>query len=161
MSTQLAMDFDTLARAREDLRGKLEDGATCPCCGQFAKKYRRKLSSTMAAGLVWLVQASKNLPHGWVDVSTTGPRWLLRVGGTLATLRHWTLIEPKTVADRRVAGTWRPTPGGVLFAQGADLAPRYVVLYNNEVQGVSPERIHIRDALGSAFDYDELMEGRA
>ncbi len=43
---------DTLAEAIAEVRAKLDDGVTCPCCKQFAKRYRRKIHATMAACMI-------------------------------------------------------------------------------------------------------------
>ena len=42
----------SLGDAREWLRERVEHGARCPCCTQFAKVYERKLNSRMARQLI-------------------------------------------------------------------------------------------------------------
>ena len=48
-------DGETLGGARDWLRDRVEKGAKCPCCGQFAKVYRRTITSGMARALfmIW------------------------------------------------------------------------------------------------------------
>jgi hypothetical protein len=143
----------TLQEAREHLYSNLEDGLHCPCCGQYAKRYKRNINSQMAQWLIWLVQQSRD--DAWVDVKEADLR-----GGDYAKLQHWNLVERRVNEDpeKRTSGLWRPTPKGVQFAKGEISLPQYVLLYNNEVLGHTGNLIGIRAALGTKFDYDELMQ---
>lgn len=146
----------TLAEAKQWLRDRVDDGAECPCCEQFAKVYKRKLNSTMARGLLWLYKQG----DGWVEANRTAPHWLVSKGGTFATLSHWGLIEeqPGTGGAKRTSGVWRITPAGKVFASGAGMTPARVRLYAGRVLGFSSEQTTIREALGKRFNYDELMQ---
>lgn len=77
-----------------------------------------------------------------------------------ALLRHWGLIEEHVEKreDGGRAGVWRVTLTGEAFLlrHGASV-PQYAVVYNDECLRLEGEQVTIRDALGSAFDYDELM----
>ncbi len=143
----------TLSEARDHLHDNLEDGVHCPCCGQFAKRYKRNINSQMAQWLIWLVKNSKD--DTWVDVKESDLR-----GGDYAKLKHWNLVERRINEDpeKRTSGLWRPTPKGVSFAKGNISLPQYVFLYNNEVLGHTGTLIGIRAALGTKFDYDKLWE---
>ena len=76
-------------------------------------------------------------------------------------LYHWGLIEEmaKDPGDttRRTSGLWRPTEKGVQFVQCLLQVPKRVYLYNNEILGWDDQTVTIRDALGTKFDYAELM----
>jgi hypothetical protein len=146
---------ETLAGAREWLRGNVEDGAACPCCGQFAKVYRRKIHSAMARDLII---AYRKADLDWFHVRTT----LGHDGGDFAKLAYWQLIvehpgEREDGSSR--AGWWRISLTGEAFALGKSRIPKYARIYNGRLLGFSDDRVGIRDALGSRFRYDDLMAG--
>jgi hypothetical protein len=51
--------FVLLDDAKAELEAKLDEGVECPCCGQLAKRYERKLYSTMARQLIWFHQTTE------------------------------------------------------------------------------------------------------
>lgn len=150
---------DTLAEARDTLRANLDDGSKCPCCDQFARRYKRKLNSDMARSLILIVDEYLHEPHdtSWVDIQEIDVR-----GGDYAKLRHWGLLESRPNDDdtKRTSGLWRPTELGIDFAQGRARMPSHVYIYNNKVDGFTDSTITIREALGDAFDYAELWKAR-
>lgn len=152
----------TLATARAELHSKLNDGVRCPCCDQFAKRYKRKLSSSMAAGLIWIVGRHASVGD-WIDVPATAPKWLVKTAGDFSKLAHWDFIRarPNDDTKKRCSGQWQPTIHGRDFAKGLVSAAKHIYIYNNEITGFSEERVTIREALGDRFDYAELMAGRA
>lgn len=131
------------------------EGAVCPCCRQFSKVYRRKLNSTMARCLIWLSRQSDE----WIDVQHLAPRHVVAAAGELAKLVHWGLAETRTSEDtrKRMSGMWRPTVAGVAFANDQTRAPSHAIIYDGELLRLEGKLIGIRDALGSHFDYAELM----
>ena len=144
---------DTLQAARREIREQIDEGVTCPCCGQYAKRYKRAIYSTMARGLIWLVRESKRTPGGWVDIKRAPVR-----GGDYAKLGHWGMItqaEPSGASKR--SGLWRPTEKGIQFAYSAIRVPSHVFLFNGTVDGWADTTVDIREALGHRFDYLELM----
>ena len=77
-----------------------------------------------------------------------------------ALLRHWGFIEER--GDERPdgnprAGYYRITPAGRDFACGRASTHQAVFLYNNRRAGQTAETVTIREALGSRFNYNELM----
>lgn len=154
-------DGALLVEAREHLLLQLDEGGSCPCCGQFAKRYWRGLNATMARGLLWLLKVSgKELR--WVHINSEGPSWLTSKGGTMALLAHWGLIEEQPKEERkesRTSAMWRPTVRGARFAKNRILVPSHVLLYNNRLEGCSEETVNIVEALGKKFDYAEIMAG--
>jgi hypothetical protein len=134
------------------------DGVQCPCCGQFAKIYRRKLNAAMAQALVAFyekVLGSEDFVH---VPSTTD---MSRLGGDWAKLVHWKLIEEKP-EDRhdgcKHAGWWRITDLGRRFVRDEVRIASHVLLYNQSLLGLDDSAsISIREALGDRFDYAELM----
>jgi hypothetical protein len=153
----------TLREAQEWLEQHKEDGIRCPCCGQFAKIYTRKLNAAMARDLVWLVQVaalSAGEGNWWVDVPSRGPIALQR-SRELAKLVHWGLVECKnenSTRGGRTSGLWRPTRRGVLFALGKLAVPKYVRLYNGQFLSYPTDMglTTIREAFKSPFTYDDL-----
>lgn len=149
---------DTLGSARAHLLANLDDGSKCPCCGQFARRYKRKLNSDMARSLILIVDEYLHEPSaGWVDIQTIDVR-----GGDYAKLRHWGLLESRPNDDetKRTSGLWRPTELGSQFARGVILMPSHAYIYNNTVDGFTDSTTTIREALGDAFDYAELWKAR-
>jgi len=161
----------TLAAARRRLMELLDDGSWCPCCGQWAKRYRRALNSTMVRSLIWLVEESRREVEegepGWVDVPAVAPRWVTTTNQH-ATLRWWGLAErlPSGTPAKKHSGVWRPTELGRRFVYEDALVPSHILHYNNEVhEDPSASRVEVRDALlVGGFDYEETMnsisEGR-
>jgi hypothetical protein len=160
-------DDALLREAVEWMRQHQADGATCPCCGQFAKTYRRKLSSTMAYALVLMEQYFCRTGEAWLHV----PSYLTKVvsdqhgamlrGGDWAKLSYWGLIEER--GDQRAdgakhAGWWRVTPGGRRFIHGQLRLPKHALVYNGRLLGLDDaETTSIEEALGDRFDYTELV----
>lgn len=147
----------TLAAAREQWFNRTikQDGGHCPCCDRFGKMYRRRMNRTMAASLIWL----QNAGDGWIDVPKLAPKWVVRTN-QLSTLKWWGLIE-RMPADPtgkvKHTGLWRVTDAGSLFAMGITTAPAWVLTYNDEPIEFSTEQISIEDALGTGFDYRDVM----
>jgi hypothetical protein len=154
---------DTLQKAKNDLRQgwKTSKGATCECCGQKVKLYKRKILGVMAFGLISLYRMSKHehprksfhrndiLPH---DNS-----------GSFAKLKYWGLIEEDINSDpeKRCSGYWSITDLGIDFVEERAVVPKYAYTYNMKVvfdlYDDPEEKIGIREALGNKFSYPELM----
>tara|TARA_R110000824_G_scaffold344848_1_gene531477 strand:+ start:4460 stop:4966 length:507 start_codon:yes stop_codon:yes gene_type:complete len=148
----------SLWQARTELLEDIEDGATCPCCGQLAKVYRRKLNKEMAKWLVWLVakylSSSGHIPSVWIDVKDSKVR-----GGDYAKLALWGLAKRKPVEEgskSRTSGLWQPTAAGIDFALGRKRVPSHLYVYNNAVVRESEVKISVKDALGEGFDYQDV-----
>ena len=142
---------------RDRLREKLDEGTTCPCCGQYAKRYKRKLNSSMAAALCWMWTANG---YQWCNVPQTAPAWVLKAR-EYPKLAWWGLIEEKPKEDGqkgRTSGVWRVTQLGADFARSCVSVPRYAFVYNGQVEDFTTAApVYIRSALGDRFDYAELM----
>jgi len=156
---------ETVEQARARLLAHLVEGTTCPCCGQFVKRYRRALNSAMARALVLLYRHLKANPGlEWVHTQS----FLIAqqaYTGDFAKLRYWGLVEPQVgVRDDGSArvGLYRVTPLGEAFVRGTAHVMKYVYLYNDEVLARPKddnEQISIHAALGERFNYTALMEG--
>ena len=76
---------DLLSEAQEDVIANLEEGTSCPCCGQSVKLYPRFLNATMARALMWLTNEYL-ATNDWVDKAKIGPAWIQKCGGEFAKL---------------------------------------------------------------------------
>lgn len=155
----------TFDLVKQNFQAKLEDGTHCPCCGQFAKVYKRKLNSAIALGLVLLQQRLSLDPSEWVHAEQffkTHPRATSTLwgGGEFSKARYWNLIEladgQRPDGSKRI-GLVRLTQLGREFARGLCTVSKYVVVYNGEAHGLSEEQTSIHTALGDRFSYSELM----
>ena len=153
----------SLGDARLHVVRGIEVGCSCPACGQLARVYKRKLNVSMVASLCWLVRKS-GPDLRWVHVNKDAPKWVVRQGGELAKLAHWGLVEAQDKDEddtsKRTSGLWRPTLTGVDFAYDRIEMPTYAYLYDNRCMELSEETCVVRDALGTRFDYGELMSRR-
>jgi hypothetical protein len=157
--------MNTLEDAKTYVRAKRDEGVPCPCCGQMCKVYPRSLNAAMARFLIWLVREYEERKKDdaatdlWISVNE-GPLIQHRKGGgDFAKMEHWGLIEQMANDDetKRTSGFWRPTQSGIDFVYYRITVPRKAMLYMNECIGFSEEKINIREALGTKFDYQELM----
>jgi len=141
--------------------------AVCDTCGRKTKVYRRKLNSSMARGLVWIVNQSvtwekkKVQEIDWVNVQKDAPREFVK-SFQLGTLKHWGLVEQKKNSDKskRTSGVWRPTHQGVLFVVHPWIEVRsHAVIRNGFLEKLDGDLVGIEKSLGEHFDYEELMRG--
>lgn len=140
-----------LRRLQDEWRQTIEgDGGDCPCCGQFGKVYKAKLSQHFVLCLKWMADHAGD--DGWVEVQKTGPRWMLK-SKTYSMLEHWGFIECQT----RRSGVWRVTRLGRDFLGGSHLAPAAVYIYDNRVWSTDEKEVAFRDCFGVHFNFDELM----
>lgn len=145
----------TLEEVREWLRDRVDDGAKCPCCTQFAKVYRRKITVQAARVLIRMYHAAGT---DWVNL----PDLIERKGADEAKPRYWGLLEAmegtRPDGSSRV-GWWRLTPEGVAFVRDELRVPKYARIYDGRCLSLEGDPVGIRDALGTKFRYDELMAG--
>ena len=152
-------NLNTVDEAKKYLRQNYEKGTECPCCNQFVKLYKRKITSSMARCLINLVQKfDKTKDYVWYEDIFS----VLRIyGGDFSKLQYWGLIENKPKdedgKDTRSSGFWKPTLQGIQFVIGTLKVPKYALVYNNKVQGFSPNKESVEDALGSKYSYNEVM----
>lgn len=153
---------DTLAAARACVIKDAEASGTprCPCCSQIAKVYKRRLHSGMASRLILLSKLSTT-EEPWVSVNTLYRGTRSISPKDFPYFRFWGFIEknqdklPKGGGRRN--SLWRITDEGRDFVKGERLAHAYAKIYDNNVLSFSDEQVSIREALGTDFDYDQLM----
>jgi len=160
----------SLEDAKKWLRVRFGKGATCPCCQQFVKLYKRPFNKSMAYVLLLIARYYRRVPRPdeWLhvpsyiaEVAVGNPRRAAAVRGDWAKLKFWGLIEEKP--DVRADGSprigyWRLTPLGQKFVDREVKVPSHVYIYNGEaLQRAVDEQITIDDALGTEFSYSEIM----
>lgn len=161
-------DETPLGEVRDWLRTQVENGATCPCCKQFAKVYKRKLTHATARTMITLWHHAEGrdyvyLPGLFNTMSPSRPRPQDAAGaGDAVKGRWWKLMEQKP-AERpdgspRV-GWWRLTDLGRDFVQERANVPKFAHLYSGRCLRLTGPPWSIRDALTTKFDYDALMRG--
>jgi hypothetical protein len=154
-------DASTLGEARDWLRERVEHGERCPCCTQFAKVYRRALPSATARAMIALHRHSAPGEFVFLPPLLDAMHGTPALGG-YATLGHfWGLLEQqpgeREDGSWRV-GWWRLTPNGRAYVIGAlPAVPKYARIYDGRCLGLDGPPWSITDALGSKFDYRELM----
>jgi hypothetical protein len=148
----------TLRQARAEMLEKARNGTRCPCCFRFVKIYKRKFNSGMAMTLIWMVRHHQKTGTEWIDIPTIAPRHVVN-SRELGKLEHWGMVVRAGNHDpaKKHSGIWRCTVRGVQFGRNESTVPKYSFLLHNKIQGFSEEKTTIIDALGSKFNYQELM----
>src|SRR5215831_5080791 len=147
---------ETLEEARARLQAGLENGLTCPCCGQFAKRYRRKFNSGQARSLINIYIRGGRADRDWVYIPLLSAK--SREEGKIA---YWGLLQESEERreDGGRAGWWRVTLLGERFLLDGLRIPKYVFVYNAVCSGFDrTEMVTIQDCLGDKFDLGELMQ---
>ena len=133
---------------RAALDERLRNGvlSRCPCCGQHAKVYPRKLNRMMIRSLAFLVRHGARRP---VDC----PRWMM-AGREYAKLALWGLAETHKADDSDPV--WYATPLGHQFARGRVDVPTRAYVYNGNVIAFSDERVTFAECVDE-FDLGDLL----
>lgn len=154
-------DNSTVAQAREYVAERLEEGVTCPACHRHAQRYRRKINAGMARAMVLLYREHMR-GHEWVMLRSVLLRERTHTGD-YAYLVHWGLLEAadERLEDGNSAGFWRLTESGRAFVAHGLKVPKYVHLYNGQLQTVSGPQIGIAECIGDTFNLRELIERAA
>jgi len=153
-----AMKDETLDEARARLFAHINEGMICPCCGQFAKRYKRAFNSGQAISLINIYKTGMRSNFEWVYIPNLSAK--SREEGKIA---YWGLLQEKDEErdDGGRAGWWRVTPRGEHFVTNRLRIPKYVYVYNGECLGFDDtEMVTIRDCLGDDFDLGTLMGWR-
>lgn len=144
-----------LEEAKQELQENLHEGTECPCCGQFAKLYKRKFNSTMARCLIKLYGMEDKFHHVSQIIEGISPTG----SGDFSKLRYWGAIEemPNDNRTKKTSGYWRITEAGRDIVQNPlKKLEGYALVYNSEALKMEGETTLV-DALGEKFDYQELM----
>jgi len=148
----------TIEQAKIYIRENFDKGVDCPCCGQLVKKYKRKLNSAMARGLLKMTSLPSGFNHVsdiMKDISQTG-------SNDFSKLKYWGFIEQAKNNDptKKNSGYWKIKKQGILFAKNEINVPKYAEIYNTKLISFSAEQTNIIDSLGNKFNYSELMSNK-
>jgi hypothetical protein len=142
----------TVKEVREYLNSNVAKGTTCPCCDQTVKMYPNKITGYMASILIKYYKRGFEWVHPIEEFKT--------INGDYAKLRHWGLTEKSSEVsdpDKKSNGKWRITQKGVDFVEGNLKISQTAMLYNNKCWGFKGKHVSIREALGTKFNFQELM----
>jgi hypothetical protein len=135
-------------------------GHHCGECGRLLKIYNRRLSRSMARGLVRLYVLGVRFPErrGFhVKLfDKEGAR------GEFGVLSSWGLVveQPNQDGGKKTSGMWALTDFGREFVELRHQVPQYVILkWGSELLGFSGSMVTAKECLehGNRFRYDELM----
>ena len=141
----------------EKMKGK---GGDCPCCGRFAKVYKRPLNKTQVRALYWMMQSRSSWDkNGYMEIAGKAPVWILN-SNQHTILKHWGFVEPKPhpSGKKKDSGWWRITNSGLDFLNGKPVN-KYVFLFNDRVLGTDGPEVTFADIF-DLFDYEQLMRDR-
>jgi hypothetical protein len=155
-----------LKDARQWLRDRVDEGARCPCCTQWAQVYWRTINSGMAVSAIRLFRWQAEHDGEFAHL----PTLLGRRSAEEAKLRYWGLVEEEARVrpDGGRAGFWRLTAAGLEWVRGGIRLPCYVRVFDARALGPPGDfsrsgkyrpPVSIRDALGDKFDYEALLRG--
>jgi hypothetical protein len=131
-------------------------GALCPTCQQHAQVYRWSLYGTAVQALILFhrLGGTQRYIHS-NDIKSLG----YRGQGDAARLRLWGLVEREQ--DRRDdggrSGYWRVTMAGADFIHDQSRVRKYAWVYAGRVLQMEGPYIGIKEALGTRFNYDLMM----
>jgi hypothetical protein len=143
---------------------RVRDGDNCPCCGQLVKLYRRTLPNATARVMiaVWFLNEGRDylyMPEllDQVGLTRTGQQ-----GGYCTYGHYWKLMKQqpgiRDDGSNRV-GWWKLTDLGRRFVLCQATVPKYAHIYNSRCFGFSGPDWTIQHALGTKFNYSQLMAG--
>lgn len=133
------------------------EGTHCPCCDRWGKINSHTLSKAKARALVWLFQAGRKDPGGWVNVPAEAPKEMLRTN-QFTTMKHWRLVEKAGNDNPKLksSGIWRVTPEGEYFLKNVTKLSKKAYVYNDKLMGFGGELVSIGEIHGD-FDYNAML----
>ncbi len=155
----------TLNQGRANFRAELQalNEAVCPCCQRRARINKLRIHSTLALMLARLYYAAKHsasgLPTEWIHIEQFRPS-KHGSGRDFSITKHWGLAEAKPAGaddDKPSSGLWRLTPRGVAFVLNQIGVPRFAMVMDDALVGVSGENVTMEEAVKRKFSYAELF----
>ena len=158
-----------LATLRQEIIDNREEGCQCKICDQNVKLYKRNFNSAMSLVMIKIAEETKALEGFqtpiWIQVENllkAAPDIPSTARGDFPKAVHWGLLE-KQKGERddgsNRMGWYQITRKGIDFVDGRITIPKWVQIYNNEVVGFAEEHITIQEALGTKFNYNEMIKG--
>lgn len=136
-------------------------GCICPCCGQLAKTYKRKLHTSMALTLINMYKYDQQDEEGWIFVKDFLRLNKLKNSHDWTLLRYWGILEekPKSKDQKtKTSGYWRITKKGYLFVTNQIYVQKHIYIFDTKLLAFSDEETTVVEALGNKFNYEELMQ---
>lgn len=142
-------------------------GRPCHGCGHSDTIYKRPLTSAMTHALVSMHDYFASCTEEWVHLPTLLHNQncsSTQAGGDPTKMRFWGLIEQKVETREDGSsrnGYWKITEIGRQFVRGEIAVRKYLFVYRNAVlwppDPFQHPHVMVRKALGTKFNYDELM----
>ena len=153
-------DFKTLEEAKQYLRDMLEKGAICPCCHQYTKMYKKRLSSTATLMMIRLYNLEEADGEKYHHLNDLMRGYSISGCGDFATTRFWGLVEemPNDDPKKKASGMWSLTETGKSFVLGRARFKSHAKIYNAKCYGLVGEYMGVKEALREKFNYEELMQ---
>jgi hypothetical protein len=149
-----------------------DEGSRCPCCAQFVKLYRRKITSSMAFALLLMYKElyckceSASAFERWFhaeDFLRSRSEYRNIRGNNHSLLVYFGLLIKEEQKEREDGsnrvGLYKLTQAGKGFARGFTRVPEAVYLYNDRLYKYDQNTVTIHQALKEKFNYNELMDG--
>lgn len=150
--------FTTLAEARDWLEAVVKEnnaGAMCPCCNRFDKVYNYCLPRSAIVAIADMCQKVAAQP----DIVIRFNEFANTTNRGCSKLKHLDLIyqpEKEQYTGGKTGGTWAITQKGIDFVQGIAAIPTHLIIYHDELVGVSDSVKFIHE-FWPEFNYRELM----
>lgn len=139
---------NTLTTIRDAVLHHLNQGdaVECPCCKQLVKKYRYRITRTMAGQLLHLYRHG---PTSYVDFENVVDEGKQHKGHYLA---KWELItfDPET-------RKYELSEKGRSFIRGECTVPKYIEMYNQNVLQYSGPQVTFQTCLGQTFSLADVF----
>jgi|TARA_R110000744_G_scaffold305880_1_gene414220 hypothetical protein len=158
--------METIKEAKQFLKENYKVGASCPCCSQHVKAYKRKIDAGVAVFLIKMSLMTK--PDEFIHAEKV----LKALGKSTKSMnysiaRYWDLIErepiDKSNKTKKSSGNWKLTILGRSFVNNEYNPIKHVITYNskriNWHEKTFLEVASIEECLGESFNYSELMKG--
>ncbi len=154
--------YTKLNEAIQFVNDNKNKGCVCPCCGQIARMYKRKLNSGMAIVLLEMYKYHVEKGDNYFHIENHLTKHSIHSGHDWALLVNWDLIrempkEKDESSNSKTSGMWKITNKGKLFIKNTINVPTHILMYNNMFEGFSDTQTSIKESLDKNFNYDELM----
>jgi hypothetical protein len=155
----------TLAEASAWVRANATKpgGVRCPCCHLPAKVYHRPIDHEMVRTLaaIFRVGGTDQFVHQGRDLEDrVRLRYPKLDSHEVSQLGWWGLVEEKPGSTRRDGGRggfWRCTQKGINWLDQIIDVPKWAYTYGGKLLEIDGPPVFASEALGKAFDLDELM----
>lgn len=152
--------FTTEKEMRDKFFVSLENGEKkdCPCCGRYSQIYKRKISQSMVISMAKCYRLQQENDGAFVHHA----QFIPHAGCGFHDLKYFDMIIPKmhdlkTEANKRTSGYWRVTQKGISFLHDLIAVPKYVLIFDDTLLGVTGDPVRVANCLEENFNYQELM----